>query len=47
MPIDALRVVAFSLVIARCHSGYLLEDFPVISAQLVIMVMIASRAIAR
>ena len=40
--IDALRIVAFGLVIARCHSGDLLKDFLVISAQLVIMVMVAS-----
>jgi hypothetical protein len=46
VPIYTLRVVAFSLVIARCHSGHLLEDFLVISAQLVIMVVVASRPIA-
>ena len=43
--IDALRIVAFCLVIARCHSGDLLKDFLVISAQLVIMVMVASGSI--
>jgi hypothetical protein len=46
VPIYALRVIAFSLVIARCHSGHLLKDFLVISTQLVIVVMIASRSIA-
>ena len=42
MAIDTLRIIAFRLVIARCHSGDLLQDFLVISAQLVIMVMVAS-----
>ena len=40
--IDALRIVTFRLVVARCHSSDLLKDFLVISAQLVIMVMVAS-----
>lgn len=46
MPIYAFRIVAFRLIIARCHSSHLLQDFLVISAQLVFMVMVASGPIA-
>ena len=44
--IYALCVVAFGLVIAWCHSCHLFEDFLVISAQLIIMIMVTSRPIA-
>ena len=46
MSIYAFRIVAFGLIIARCHSGHLFQDFLVISAQLVLMVMVASGPIA-
>ena len=46
MPIYALRIVTFGLIIARGHPGNLLEDLFVVSAQLIIMVVVASRSIA-
>jgi hypothetical protein len=41
MAINAVDVITFGLIIARCHSGDLAESFLLLGSKLIIMVMAA------
>ena len=46
MTVDTFWIIAFGLIVAWCHSGNLLKDLLVIAAELVVMIVIASRPVA-